>query len=319
MSYIKIQPRSDDALQAALNKAKERKDAVDPDNNILSPANSVSLDLLQPELSAKRNAVAIAEEADHQAVIDSNNTIAALRSYASHGLQLVVFLVSDHFTGFTAATLKLYNLPLDGKLPVYDTDDKVLAMGNDFIQGETDRIAAGGVALPLYTKTVCQTMVNTANAKRLAKEVAHEALVPLTQDLQTTRASVDKLITKIWKDIDNATQGMTKEAARNFSKTWGVVYTHIGAYGTLHIQVVDADSNIILAGVEFQLGPTGGKAGAKGKTNNFGFLTLESINFEPTQLTGKLALYADSVDDVTIIEGEEVYITVKMQHLPKPV
>jgi len=318
MPYTKILPQSDDARQATLNKAKARKDAVDPGDNILSPANSDSLDLLQPELPLKRNAVAVAEEADHQAVIESDAAIVTLRSYASHALQLVVFLVADHYTGFTVATLKLYNLPLDGKLPIYNTDDKVIAMGNDFIQGETDRAAAGGIALPLYTKTGCQTLVNTANAKHLAKEETHEAIVPLVQDLQSTRASVDELIRKMWMDIENATQGMTSEAARNFSKTWGVTYTHLGDYGTLYIQAMDADSNDILAGVEFLLGAAGGKAGTKGKTNNFGSVTLESRNYEPTQLVGKLALYTDSINDVTVIQGEETYITVKMHKLPKP-
>ncbi len=317
MQYTRILPDSDDLKQSVLSVAKERKDDVDPDDNPISTANSAKLDLLEPGFRAARNAVAQAEEDDNKAVNECDLAFLILRYYASHGLQLVGNLVIDRIGGFLTSTLKLYNLDLNGNLPPYNSEDEIISMAGDFNQGETDRIAGGGTALVDYNKTTCLVKLNDAKAKRLVKLDTHNSLITAQHNLKVKREEVDNFIPNMWDDIENATQQMTKEEGRNYCKTWGVKYKHINDTGVLIITAIDFDSGEKLAGVEFFFSKTGGETGAKGKTDNNGNLTIESRNFDPSKLLGKLALYYNSIDDVTINPDEPTYITVKMRRLPK--
>ena len=84
-----------------------------------------------------------------------------------------------------------------------------------------------------------------------------------------------------------------------------------------HHRTVDRNNRSDSVFFEFFFSKTGGESGAKGKTDNNGNLTIESRNFDPSKLVGKQALYYNSSDDVTLVEDETIYITVKMRRLPK--
>jgi hypothetical protein len=313
MGYQVQLPRTDDDREAALNIAKQRKDDPPPSGNVFSLTTSNLLDAEQPKFILVRKALHDAEENDHQAIEIFNPLLQKLKSKSSHGLQLINFKVSDLDTGFTPATRLLYAMDLEGRLPAMNTEDEIIQAANNFITGETVRVAQGGTALADITKASVEALLTDVNAKRLIKQATANALSEAHLNIAAERLIVDPLIKTMWGDIEHAAQGMPVGARHEFCISWGMTFVHTPGVATVNVRTEDIDSGQPLAGVALRIGKPDGTGGTKAVTNNHGEAIMESKNFQLTAIIAELALYDTLVKEMTLTEDETLHLVLKMK------
>jgi len=66
-----------------------------------------------------------------------------------------------------------------------------------------------------------------------------------------------------------------------------------------------------------RVGAPKAKAGAKATTNAMGIAIIESSNFEPTFVNVEIPGFVKQSIPVTIIDGEEITLTVRMVRTPR--
>ncbi|MEI8201931.1 MAG: hypothetical protein WCH34_02905 [Bacteroidota bacterium] len=313
MSYIRELPTSDDGREAALNVAKQRKD--DPNNTLVvfSTKNAADIDIHQPLLPLLRAAFQSAEQTYRQSVIDFDVIYEKFKNKASHGLQLVRFKVVDEDAGWTTSTYSYYLLPKDGHLPPFTTEDEVIQMGKNFINGETARIGDGGIALVDIKKVDVASYLSQINTLRLAKQDAKDAMIDAQMALAEERAIVDTLIESCWGDIEHTSQDMPKSTAHDFDVSWGMKFTHVPVAVEVNVKAEDIVTHEILIGVSLRIGLPKGKGGAKGETNQYGVDTLTTKSMGDTHLIATHPLYEDTIVPIKVEEGKTLNVTVKMK------
>ena len=313
MSYIIELPLSDAGRAIALAVAKQRKD--DPNNTItvFSTKNANAIDVHSLLFPAKRTLFQEAEQGYRQSVLDFDEILEKLKNKSSHGLQLVRFKIVDEDAGWTPSTYSYYLLPLDGHLPPFSSENEIITMAENFINGETSRVAAGGTALVDIKKVDVEALLSTLLDLRLAKQATKDAMIAAQLELAEERAIVDETIESMWGDIQHASQDMPKTTAREFDTDWGVIFIHIPESGLVNIKAIDIDTNAIIIGAKFRIGLAKGTGGAKGNTNQYGVVTIASKNLAATYLNGEHDLYESTSEPITLIEGETINVTVKMK------
>ena len=158
-------PTSDDKREAALTTAKNRKDGGLPADNIFSVENTAALDALQPSFIIKRNNVSIAEEALHDNVKLLEVAFEKGKNIASHGFQIANFMIIQGKLSWTISSRTFYGVELNGNLPPMTSHREIIQALTNFIKGETDHIADGGVALKDVTKADAVAALPDRNAK----------------------------------------------------------------------------------------------------------------------------------------------------------
>jgi hypothetical protein len=317
MGLKKDYPRSDDGRDNAMTIAKKRKDDIGPSQTVLSDDTCDKLDELQPKLIANRADVKDKEQTHANAVLSVEVYMEKMKSKVSHGLQLVVFKVVDKDTGFTEDILVLYNMPKDGRLPNMGSEEEIIEAANNFIDGETKRVALGGNALSDIRKADVQAMMDHVVTGRTDRQSAKDDLISSQAILQATREQVDLLIRQMWGDIEHAAQNLSKGARHDFGETWGMSFVHVPGYGTLNVQTLDSESKLPLAGVSLRIGAPDGKSGSKAVTNEHGEQILESRNFKPTHIVAEYPLYQKLALPITLVEDEEVSVVMHLVKKPK--
>ena len=313
MGYKRQLPVTDDARQAALSNAKQRKDSVPPEENVFSQKISNALDAEEPKFIALRVALSVAEGKDHNAVANFTAVLQKLKNLSSHGLQILNFKVIDEAEGFTKAERILYGMDLGGHLPPLGTETEIIQAANDFIRGEDLRIAKGGVPLVDVSKASVVAMLENVQQERLTRSAASIVLGKALHNLTDERKIVDKLIRQMWGDIEYAVRNLRVGARHEFGINWGMHFVHTPDPATLNILVEDAESRLPLAGVKLRIGNPKRKAGAKAITNSHGSQIMRSKNFNATSIIAELPLYDTVVREICLKEGETMTIVLKMK------
>ena len=313
MSYIKNLPETDADVKTAMTNTNNQINNVDPEDNIISEANTTEVQAVLPEFIAKEIIKNNCEQAFHSAVNDVNLISYKLGARTSHGFQLVNFQIEDGITGWTPDIRSMYSLPLSGNLPPMNSEGDIRQGGVNFIDGETSRVAAGGVLLVDISKTQVQNLLNQFDGKVVVRQNAKSALLTAQSNFDIVRKKAFALIPKMLGDIEHASQDMEKGAAHEFDILWGMQFKHLPDPGILNVKAEDLDSHQTLPGVELRIGSPKGKGGARAKTNDFGVASIKSTNFDATKLIAKLATHEDAIIDVQLIEGETISVVVKMK------
>ena len=315
MSYVKKSAESDDAREAALSTAKTRNDEAEEGTSPFSAANQTALNLREPAFKHARNVLDICTDAFKNSNDSYNTKLEILKSLSSHAMQIVNFKIIDKLLGWEVGTRALYHLHFTGKLGPLGTEVEIKQIALDFMDGETNRVAAGGAPLSEYTKAMIKAAFDNLVAQGLDKAPKKEAMGDAQDALTAERKLVDDLIPMLWDDIEHAAQGKSKGVRHEFCMEWGMEFTHIPNAGRVNIRVEDFDTHAILAGVLLRLGKNLGTGGPKATTNTHGEAFLASKNFDPTNIIATLILYERTVVDITLIEDETIDIVIRMKKL----
>lgn len=204
--------------------AKEMKDAVPPPLIIPITGNtSARLDVFYPLYKSK----ILSAEAALQLQFTLTGQIKDAKPLAE-------YLISDFYDAlqrairrglFNESVRTLYGLAAtDTTLPTLNSEADVKFWGEKAADGETARIAAGGAPITFPSIAEVNTAVNSfknlnvqqANAK-IAFDTAQEAIAAQNPE-------ADKLILKMWNEIETTFDEGDKASMRRKAREWGVIY-----------------------------------------------------------------------------------------------
>ncbi len=126
---------------------------------------------------------------------------------------------------FDASVRGLYGLPVTTPLrPPIDTDQQILSWGEQVHDGETARIAAGGDPITFPSLAEVDAAVNAFKDLNLQQAAAKDTYDNAQETLQNDNIEADKLILKLWNEIEAAFDEGNKPNVRRRAREWGVVY-----------------------------------------------------------------------------------------------
>lgn len=225
-------PKSDEQRKLALNTAKIKKDNTPPANIVLTTNTVTRLDAMQPVFSAAMQTRATALQAQGNVTTLKNQAQAEAKLFISHFIQ--TFNNSVERGVFPASDRAYYQLDMSSNsVPPLDTEALVLLWGQNIIDGDAIRTAAGGT--PLAFPTIAEvsgryTAFITANSAQSTAKDAYEQAQLAVSDMHT---AVDDLILRIWDEVETAFNDEPISAKRRNAREWGVVYVDSSAPPTV--------------------------------------------------------------------------------------
>lgn len=225
-------PQTFEERYEALGLARNKRDSLLPGTNPLTTATNTRFDALWTDMNTKRIALVNAKAAYNGNTVAKNTSGTALRLLNSHFIQVFNFGVARG--KYPKAHRDFYTLPLeDSPLPDFTKDKDALKWGNYIVNGDALRIAAGGLpmsnpdALEMdMAKTTFNTLFTNQSTFKDALDNAQEALDALEPE-------TDKVIRKIWDEIETHYNEESEESRRDNCREWGIVYITVGNQKTL--------------------------------------------------------------------------------------
>lgn len=145
------------------------------------------------------------------------------RLYVSHFIQVVNLCIMRH--ELKPAIKKFYQLPPDSSaVPDLSSNDALLEIGANLIEGEKNRLLEGGT--PIYNPTIARVKV----AYSLFKDAYYSqkqyqvATNRYLDELTAQRADVDAVILELWNQIEAHFKDLPEVERLNMCREFGVVY-----------------------------------------------------------------------------------------------
>lgn len=311
MSTIQRQlPFSILGRSTALDKAKTKKDNLPPALVVLSPATQARLDAITGQYMAGTAALNTATVNSTQATAAKNAAQAVARMWCSHYYQALNNAIDRG--EIPASARGFYGLPVDsGAVPDMDSEDRLKHWGNKVTTGDADRVAAGGVAIT-FPKTVTVALKVTDFTNAL---IAQSNLIDITgakeEAVEALNPEADKVIKKVWDEVETAHNEETPESMRANAVEWGEVFIVLGEQTEITFKAVDSVTNAPIQDTEFKFLATGTVTKAD---------DADSI-IAKTRLVGNTVVEASHPDyvkqeqTITITEGAAMTVVFTMVHV----
>jgi len=309
MSIKRKLPNSNLGRQNALNLAFAKQATITPGNEVLHPQTATRLTTGGPQYNTALGDVALAQSNL------SNHTplkvvgITNCRTYVSHFIQ--VFNLGVARGKYLAGHRSLYMLPVDSSaLPNMTTDAETVLWAQRIITGDAARITAGGAPMANPDTMEVSTASSNANTLFSVQNALSETLKNKQQQVDDANPDADKLISRIWDDVEAYYGEDDAEGMRAHARIWGVVYVTEGPAAILTGLVKDALGNPRVE-AEVIVVETGAKAitNAEGRynllTTVIGTATVQATYPDTTPATTTV-LIADHAEEVTIAVGDLV-------------
>lgn len=217
-------PRTDAQRHSALRNAKKRKDRIPPPVVIpFTAATILRLDTFQPIYKTKYDAVDTAKNTQTTLTATVNNT----RKLAIYNEQDFIEALNRAIRRelFLPTVRTLYKLAVDDTtLPYIGSENDVITWGENIESGETARIAAGGAPITFPSLADVNAAVAAFDNANALQANAKEAFDAAQELLEVENPEADKLILKLWNEIETAFDEGDKASMRRKAREWGVVY-----------------------------------------------------------------------------------------------
>ena len=222
MPYRRL-PKTDQARLHALQKAIQQAANADFKNQAI---NYRTLTEAQRFLMVFENQVA-----QYHANFDSKVTanrryrhrVHNARMYISHFIQVLNLSVTRG--EIKRAQKELYKLdPKSNALPDLTTEEGLLEWGQNIIEGEQKRTAAGG--FPIYNPAINKVMVHYEMFKEdYTSHIMHKKThTRVFEDTETLRRQADEIILSIWDQVENFYKDELPYAKLQKCQAYGMIY-----------------------------------------------------------------------------------------------
>ncbi len=216
-------PNSNAKRSRALKAATDRKSITLPADMPLTAATVTRLDVFFPQYKTKQLAVNTALAA--QSLLTGQ--VKAAKLTAGYFVADMIDALQNAIRRgtFNEGVRSLYSLPVNKPLrPEIITEQDVLDWGERVHDGETARIAAGGTAIGFPTLAEVDAAVNNFRTLNLSQAAAKTTYDNAQEALVEANIEADKLILKIWNELEAAFDVGDKPSVRRKAREWGVVY-----------------------------------------------------------------------------------------------
>ena len=216
-------PNSDETRHVALSTAKTKKDNTPPGNIVITPNTITRLDVAQPLFAQKIQARGKALQLQSDSTSAKAMAQAKAKMYISHFIQ--TFNMGVDRGVFPASHRAFYQLDVSSKsVPLLNTEPLVTLWGQRLIDGDVERLAAGGAVIPMPTIAEVTTEYNVFKTANIEQSTAKDAYDKAQEAVSGMRPEMDKLILRIWDEIETAFDDEPIESKRRKAREWGVVY-----------------------------------------------------------------------------------------------
>lgn len=231
-SIRRILPETYDTRLEALLAAKNKLDSIAPADNPLSAATTTRLTNATTEYSNRMSNVAAKKFAYNSNTTTKDSTQAGCLMFSSHFFQ--VFNLGVKRNVYTAAQRDFFNLPVGSDaLPDMVKAIDLLLWSGRIVDGDVERVTAGGA--PMSNPTTVEVSAQRAafltafNNQSNLKDELDEA----QEHLEAAIDNVDKVIKKVWDELETFYNEEDDDSRRDNCREWGVVYITMGSDKTL--------------------------------------------------------------------------------------
>jgi len=222
MPYRRL-PQSNKARLSAIRVVKDRKDATPPALVPLMGGTQTQLDTFHPIYNGLMLAVGSARALQTEQSAVTTPLRNAARLWVGHGYQALINAVIRK--QFSASVLGHYLLPSTAKgAPDMGTEQAIIDAFNAYEAGEAARVAAGGMAISFPAGTDISTHVSDFRAANLIQAERKDAYDNAQEALAAQNPEADRLILKLWNEIEAAFDKGDKPSMRRKAREWGVIY-----------------------------------------------------------------------------------------------
>lgn len=273
-------PQSNAGRQQAIALAKLKNDTVPPATPVLNPATVARLNDMAANYPTALQGMANAQAALSNNTKAKNPLMNVLKIFVSHFIQ--VFNLGVARGKYPQADRAYYQLDVESDaLPNLDSESNIMLWAQRVVQGDGSRVTAGG--LPMANPEVLEVInaQTPAVAAFTDQSTLADALDTQQEAIDTLNVEADKVIKRVWDEVEAFHGEETAESKRANAREWGVVYVTVNATNTL-TGLVKTAGGAAVEGAQITLIESGGEA----VSNNEGRYTHN------TSLTGTVTIRA---------------------------
>lgn len=233
MSYIsRYLPETSEDRQKALHLAENKRLSIPAAQNPLTANTTLRLTAILADYNTKTQAIVNARLAYSSGTPQKDGAGNTLRTFISHFIQ--VFNLGVARGKYPAAHRSAYELPIDSAaLPELTSDSDLLLWANRIVTGDATRLANGGLPMTNPDAAEVDAAKGIFNALFTNQSNLKDALDNAQEALDGILDEADKVIRKVWDELETHYNEETDESRRENMREWGVVYVTTGNEKTM--------------------------------------------------------------------------------------
>lgn len=288
MSLRRVLPNSNSSRYTAIEVAKRKAAHLAPDEDKpLTPATESRLNSVGAQYLSvyEELTISLAKQAKAtEAAVNSRNIV---KTYISHFIQVFNFGIERN--KYPLQDRSFYGLSMSGgSVPYLNSEADIVQWGNNIINGDAERIAAGGAPMsnPSVSeiKVVFEEMIQLIQTQSSLKNAYDKA----QENVNGLNEAVDKLILRIWNEINTFYDDHESSSRRRKAREWGVVFVSTDTSNLINGTILQLEDDKPVAGatVLFKETDMQTTSDSNGKfnfrTNYLGeaTITVEKIGFQ---------------------------------------
>lgn len=281
----------------ALALSQNKRSSLPPGTNPFTPATDLRLTNMWADFDAKRTAIITAKTAYNNGTPVKAQSANTLRLFISHFIQVFNFGVARG--KYPVGDRASYDLPVeDSPLPDLTKDSDLLLWANNIVNGDALRVAAGGAAMANPDAAEVNTAKNTYHTNFDLQSNRKDALDSAQEAMESILPEADKVIKKVWDELDTFYNEETDESRRENMREWGVVYITVG------------DAKVLSGTVSYNGAPAAGFQVRFKRGRNISQTTATGAYSLNTRLMGNQKVVVEKLDgEGEIIKAWEFDIT----------
>jgi hypothetical protein len=293
---------------AALTAGKTKNDNLPAGTTVLSSATEIRLNNLQPVYLAKMNALGIAGFASTNATVEKFAAQDLARMWTSHYYQALNNAIDRG--EYPASVRQFFLIDVsDNAVPEMNSEEKVETWGKRVTTGETAMIAAGFTAVALPTAANVKLKVDDFMTKRIDQSNLMDATDLAEGAVQALNVEADKVIRKVWDEVETYYNEDGVENMRNNAAEWGVIYITVGEITQVTFSAIHFTTSAPEQDVKFKIESTGKVY----ESHNADSVTAETRIVGETIVIAEKPGFIIEQQRVTIIEGQPLAVQFKLE------
>ena len=302
-------PNSNISRQKASNTmVKKNNSIVAPEKSALTPDTIERLNTddtaydnaIKAVITAKANRNAAKNAADIKRGIIRKN-ISGVYNTVNNGIKLGTMTVEAR---------AYYGLSTNNKQsPIVDTDIKIDFWGKKIIDGDAERVAAGGSALSnpsiIQFTTIFKAFQKAITTLSTTKTTVGKA----ASAVNNLNGEMDNMLLHATNEVETTFSELDASAKRAAAREWGVRYVSVGSTAIISGMIIDKKTGLALGNVQVHLG--GGRN--KVVTDESGKYSLTTTLFGDIELITEYLLYLEIIISIKIENGVNMTVNVVME------
>lgn len=304
-------PGSDEGRDKALYIAKTKNDSLLPANRFLTAQTQTRLNTTQPLFRTllQTRADALATQSAGTVTNDAAKSLA--RMFVSQFFQ--VFNLGVARGVYTKSQRSYFQLDVNSdSVPPLTSEQDIILWGTRIETGDAARVAAGGADMVNPTANEVKEKVSTFIASNQAQSVLKDAYDAAQEAVETQRTEADKVVKKVWDEVETFYNEETPSSKRRNAREWGVVYVN-ETTSYINLLVKDSEDATLLAGALCTILETGAHA----TTGANGDCVISTNTSDLVTIVIELPAYITQQVPLEIIDGTTEYsLTVNLVRVP---